>query len=195
MGDVTPVVHGVIADDLTGATDLALLTSQRGLRSVVHVGVPAIGTRVPAGTDVAVVALRSRTAPVREAVADSLAAWAWLQDHGVRHLHQKYCSTFDSTPGGNIGPVLDALLEATGAPWTVVAPAFPATGRTVSAALNALVDLGRPKTTRLAVLVDRGHRELPIRADYVGKNLPTSLAQQVNVKLAETDGVDEVVVA
>lgn len=67
------------------------------------------------------------------------------------------------------------------------------TGRTVSAALNALVDLGRPKVTRLAVLVDRGHRELPIRADYVGKNLPTSLSQSVKVKLMEMDGTDEVV--
>jgi pyrimidine operon attenuation protein / uracil phosphoribosyltransferase len=66
-------------------------------------------------------------------------------------------------------------------------------GRTVSAALNALVDLGRPRATRLAVLVDRGHRELPIRADYVGKNLPTSLNQKVRVQLLETDGLDEVV--
>ncbi|NJK91478.1 MAG: bifunctional pyr operon transcriptional regulator/uracil phosphoribosyltransferase PyrR [Blastochloris sp.] len=65
------------------------------------------------------------------------------------------------------------------------------TGRTISAALNALVDLGRPKTTRLAVLVDRGHRELPIRADYVGKNLPTSLDQSVKVKLLETDGTED----
>jgi pyrimidine operon attenuation protein / uracil phosphoribosyltransferase len=68
------------------------------------------------------------------------------------------------------------------------------TGRTVSAALNALVDLGRPRVTRLAVLVDRGHRELPIRADYVGKNLPTSLEQSVRVQLAEVDGQDEVVI-
>jgi pyrimidine operon attenuation protein / uracil phosphoribosyltransferase len=67
------------------------------------------------------------------------------------------------------------------------------TGRTVSAALNALVDLGRPQATRLAVLVDRGHRELPIRADYVGKNLPTALAQAVKVHLVETDGTDEVI--
>jgi pyrimidine operon attenuation protein/uracil phosphoribosyltransferase len=67
------------------------------------------------------------------------------------------------------------------------------TGRTVSAALNSLVDLGRPRAIRLAVLVDRGHRELPIRADYVGKNLPTSPDQIVKVKLTEIDGIDEVV--
>jgi len=67
------------------------------------------------------------------------------------------------------------------------------TGRTVRAALDALVDFGRPRAIQLAVLVDRGHRELPVKADYVGKNLPTSLGQSVYVKLAEIDGVDEVV--
>jgi pyrimidine operon attenuation protein/uracil phosphoribosyltransferase len=67
-------------------------------------------------------------------------------------------------------------------------------GRSVRAALDALRDLGRPRAVQLAVLVDRGHRELPIRADYVGKNLPTSRGQSVKVRLAETDGVDEVLV-
>jgi pyrimidine operon attenuation protein/uracil phosphoribosyltransferase len=65
-------------------------------------------------------------------------------------------------------------------------------GRTIRAALDALSDLGRPRAVRLAVLVDRGHRELPIRADHVGKNLPTSLAERVRVELAEVDGEDEV---
>ena len=68
------------------------------------------------------------------------------------------------------------------------------TGRTVRAAMDALVDFGRPQSIQLAVLVDRGHRELPIRADYVGKNLPTSLREQVQVRLAEADGVDEVLI-
>lgn len=68
-------------------------------------------------------------------------------------------------------------------------------GRTVRAALDAITDLGRPSAVQLAVLIDRGHRELPIRADYVGKNLPTSVAQQVRVSLVETDGVDEVTIA
>ena len=67
-------------------------------------------------------------------------------------------------------------------------------GRSVRAALDALRDLGRPKAVQLAVLVDRGHRELPIRADYVGKNVPTSRSQQVRVHLAEIDGADEVLV-
>jgi pyrimidine operon attenuation protein/uracil phosphoribosyltransferase len=68
------------------------------------------------------------------------------------------------------------------------------TGRTIRAAMDALVDFGRPQSIQLAVLVDRGHRELPIRADYVGKNLPTSRREQVQVRLAEVDGVDEVVI-
>src|SRR5688572_14701107 len=67
------------------------------------------------------------------------------------------------------------------------------TGRTTRAALDALIDFGRPKAIQLLVLVDRGHRELPIKADYVGKNLPTSLEESVQVRLEETDGVDEVV--
>jgi len=68
------------------------------------------------------------------------------------------------------------------------------TGRTARAALDALMDLGRPAAIQLAVLVDRGHRELPIRPDYVGKNLPTSSRERVTVRLVETDGVDEVVI-
>ncbi len=68
------------------------------------------------------------------------------------------------------------------------------TGRTVRSALDALMDIGRPKTVQLAVLIDRGHRELPIRADYVGKNVPTSRKEQIEVRLEEIDGVDEVVI-
>jgi pyrimidine operon attenuation protein/uracil phosphoribosyltransferase len=68
------------------------------------------------------------------------------------------------------------------------------TGRTVRAALDALIDFGRPKVIQLVVLVDRGHRELPIKADYVGKNLPTSVKESVQVRLHETDGADEVLV-
>lgn len=67
-------------------------------------------------------------------------------------------------------------------------------GRTIRAALDAMVDLGRPRVVRLAVLVDRGHRELPIRADFVGKNLPSSLSERINVRLVEIDGVEEVTI-
>jgi pyrimidine operon attenuation protein / uracil phosphoribosyltransferase len=68
------------------------------------------------------------------------------------------------------------------------------TGRSIRAAMDAIVDLGRPKSIQLAVLVDRGHRELPVRADYVGKNVPSSRHEEIQVRLAETDGVDEVVI-
>jgi pyrimidine operon attenuation protein/uracil phosphoribosyltransferase len=68
------------------------------------------------------------------------------------------------------------------------------TGRTVRSALDALMDIGRPRTVQLSVLIDRGHRELPIRADYVGKNVPTSRKEQIEVRLEEIDGVDEVVI-
>ena len=68
------------------------------------------------------------------------------------------------------------------------------TGRTIRAAMDALIDLGRPKSIQLAVLIDRGHRELPIRADYVGKNIPTSVTETVEVRFSEADGVDEVVI-
>jgi pyrimidine operon attenuation protein/uracil phosphoribosyltransferase len=68
------------------------------------------------------------------------------------------------------------------------------TGRTIRAALDALIDFGRPKSIQLAVLVDRGHRELPIRADYAGKNIPTAQKETIEVHLKETDGVDEVVI-
>jgi len=68
------------------------------------------------------------------------------------------------------------------------------TGRTIRAAMDALIDFGRPKLIQLAVLIDRGHRELPIRADFVGKNLPSSLWEAVSVRLTEKDGVDEVVI-
>lgn len=68
------------------------------------------------------------------------------------------------------------------------------TGRTIRCALDALIDFGRPKLIQLVVLIDRGHRELPIRADYIGKNVPTSLKENINVKLKEIDGIDEVVI-
>ena len=119
---------GAVADDLTGATDLALMLTAAGYRTLV-----VVGDHRPALTDVdaAVVALKSRTAPVAEAVRDSLAATSWLREAGAQRLYVKYCSTFDSTAEGNIGPVVSAVLAQQEAPLTVVVPSFPATGRTV----------------------------------------------------------------
>jgi uncharacterized protein YgbK (DUF1537 family) len=121
---------GCIADDFTGATDLAAMLVQAGMRTVQTIGVPA--DRLPArDADAVVVALKSRTIAAAEAVAQSLAALDWLQAEGARQFYFKYCSTFDSTERGNIGPVADALLRALGADFTVVCPAFPANGRTI----------------------------------------------------------------
>ncbi|MFJ8826939.1 3-oxo-tetronate kinase [Streptomyces sp. NPDC102467] len=127
---------GAIADDFTGATDLATMLVARGFRTVVAVGSEDLAGDGPAarevrGADAVVVALKSRTAPPAEAVEASLAALRALTDAGCRSFYFKYCSTFDSTPQGNIGPVTDALLDALGESATVVVPAFPATGRTV----------------------------------------------------------------
>lgn len=122
---------GAIADDFTGATDLATMLVSRGFRTRVAIGADAVDPEASAEADAVVVALKSRTVPVEEAVADSLAALRALRAAGCRRYYFKYCSTFDSTPRGNIGPVADALLEAVQADRTVVVPAFPATGRTV----------------------------------------------------------------
>ena len=119
---------GVIADDITGATDVALMLGKRGGRVVQVIGVPA-GPLPDA--DAVVISLKSRSNPVAEAVAQSLAACEALQKAGARQIMFKYCSTFDSTDEGNIGPVIDALMAATGAKQTVATPAFPANGRTV----------------------------------------------------------------
>lgn len=122
---------GVIADDLTGATDIAIALTSAGHRTAVVLGegVPLGGAAADA--DALVVALKSRTAPVGEAVAASLEALDRLRAAGCERFYVKYCSTFDSTPEGNIGPVCEAVLEALGEEATVIAPAFPANGRTV----------------------------------------------------------------
>jgi uncharacterized protein YgbK (DUF1537 family) len=100
------------------------------MRTVLALGRPEAGEPVPEAEAV-VVALKSRTAPVAEAVADSRAAWTWLAGAGAEQCYFKYCSTFDSTRHGNIGPVALALMEETGADFTVYCPAFPEAGRTI----------------------------------------------------------------
>lgn len=126
---MSPVL-GAIADDFTGALDLANNLARAGLRTVQINGVPS--DDIDTGTAQAVVvALKSRTAPVADAVAESLAALRWLRRHGAKRFYVKYCSTFDSTPAGNIGPVLDAVLDELDLTTTVVVSAFPATERTV----------------------------------------------------------------
>ena len=123
------VLLGCIADDFTGATDLAGMLVKAGMRTVQLIGVP--NGPPPEGADAVVIALKSRTVPAAEAVADSLAALAWLQQSGCQQFYFKYCSTFDSTPEGNIGPVTEALMQALKTDFTIACPAFPANGRTI----------------------------------------------------------------
>lgn len=120
---------GVIADDFTGATDIAGFLVEYGMRTVQLNGIPENNTFVEA--DAVVISLKSRSCPVDEAVSDSLAALNWLQSQGCQQFYFKYCSTFDSTAQGNIGPVTDALLKALDEDFTIVCPALPVNGRTV----------------------------------------------------------------
>ena len=123
-------ILGVIADDFTGATDIAGMLVKGGMRTIQTIGVPAKGT-IPDDVDAVVVALKTRSIPAADAVAQSLAALRALQDAGCVRFFFKYCSTFDSTDGGNIGPVGDALLDALKARQAIYCPAFPVNGRTI----------------------------------------------------------------
>jgi uncharacterized protein YgbK (DUF1537 family) len=126
---VGTLLLGAVADDVTGASDLCSTLAGEGMRTVQTFGV-ARGADL-AEVDALVVALKSRTAPVARAVAESTEALEWLRELGARQFFFKYCSTFDSTPIGNIGPVADALMDELGAGTTVVCPAYPTNGRTV----------------------------------------------------------------
>jgi 3-dehydrotetronate 4-kinase len=123
------ILLGCIADDFTGASDLANNLVRSGMRVVQTIGVPV--EPLTAEVDAVVVALKSRTIAPSEAVAQSLAALRWLQAQGARQIYFKYCSTFDSTSEGNIGPVTEALMDALGCDFTIASPAFPDNKRTV----------------------------------------------------------------
>lgn len=120
---------GCIGDDFTGSSDLGNTLTKAGMRVTQYVGVPD----APAAADVeaGIIALKSRSIPVEEAVRLSLAALEWLRAQGCTQVLFKYCSTFDSTPQGNIGPVSEALADALGARQVLVCPAFPAAGRSI----------------------------------------------------------------
>ena len=124
------VLLGAIADDFTGATDLCNTLVRRGMRAVQLIDVPAPTMVIP-DAEAIVVALKSRTVPAEEAIDKSLAALAWLRNTGARQILFKYCSTFDSTDAGNIGPVAEALMGALGTDFTLFCPAFPEAARTI----------------------------------------------------------------
>jgi uncharacterized protein YgbK (DUF1537 family) len=126
---LSSVLLGCIADDFTGATDLANMLVRGGMRTVQAIGVP--DAPLDTAAQAVVVALKSRTAPRGQAIAESLAALEWLKTLGCRQFYFKYCSTFDSTDDGNIGPVADALMQALGTDFAIACPAFPENGRTV----------------------------------------------------------------
>jgi uncharacterized protein YgbK (DUF1537 family) len=125
----TSVKIGVIADDFTGATDLANNLVRGGMRVAQMMGVPE--APLTSEFDAVVVALKSRTIPAQDAIGQSLAALRWLQSQGAQQIYFKYCSTFDSTSAGNIGPVTEALMDALGTDFTIATPAFPDNARTV----------------------------------------------------------------
>jgi 3-dehydrotetronate 4-kinase len=126
---MSEILLGCIADDFTGATDLANNLVRNGMRAVQTIGVPAATLDVAA--DAVVVALKSRTIAAADAVTQSLAALKWLRAQGAKQIYFKYCSTFDSTAQGNIGPVAEALMDALGTDFTIATPAFPDNQRTV----------------------------------------------------------------
>ena len=124
-----PLLLGCIADDFTGATDLANNLVRAGMRVVQTIGVP--NAPLSAEVDAVVVALKSRTIAPQDAIGQSLQALQWLQGQGAQQIYFKYCSTFDSTAQGNIGPVTEALMHALQTDFTIATPAFPDNGRTV----------------------------------------------------------------
>lgn len=121
---------GCIADDFTGASDMASFLARGGMRTILYNGIPE--TRdLEDGADAVVIALKTRTQDTQAAVECSLAALKYLRERGCERFYLKYCSTFDSTPRGNIGPVCDAVMEALGVRYTLLCPALPVNGRTV----------------------------------------------------------------
>lgn len=124
------LIWGCIADDFTGASDAASFFVKGGMQTVLFNGVPGEDDELEA-CRAAVIALKTRTQDTGTAVSTTLQAARWLKEHGAKHLYVKYCSTFDSTPKGNIGPIMDALLETFEVPYSILCPALPVNGRVV----------------------------------------------------------------
>ena len=125
-----PITLGCIADDFTGATDLANMLVKGGLKTIQLLGTPSKNDVVPS-VDAVIIALKTRTIPVGDAIEQSLQAMNWLKTAGAKQFFFKYCSTFDSTDEGNIGPVIDALMAGLETQFTIACPAFPETERTI----------------------------------------------------------------
>src|SRR6476660_551414 len=207
---------GCIADDYTGASDLANTLTRCGLRTVQTIGVPEADLDLPE-VDAVVVSLKSRSIEAGLAVSRSRSAEKWLRGHGAGHVLFKICSTFDSTDAGNIGPVMDALRADSGDAIVLVTPAFPGTGRTVYMGnlfvgsvplnesplkdhpLNPMPDsnlarvLARQSTTKVGLVdladIARGADAVRARlADLSGKGIGAAIADAVFERDLETIG-------
>jgi uncharacterized protein YgbK (DUF1537 family) len=172
---VSALLLGCIADDSTGATDLANNLVRGGMRVVQTIGIP--DAPLEEDVDAVVVALKSRTCPTKEAVAQSLAALDWLRRAGAKQVYFKYCSTFDSTPRGNIGPVTDALMTALGTDFTIACPAFPENKRVVFKGYLFVGDV---------LLSESGMRNHPI-TPMTDANLVRVLQAQIGRKVGLID--------
>lgn len=171
------VLLGCIADDFTGGADLAGMLVKAGMRTVQLIGIPAADYAVPGNVDALVIALKSRTSLAEDAVAASLAALRWLKQAGCQQIYFKYCSTFDSTARGNIGPVAEALMQALETDFTIACPAFPANQRTVYKGNLFVGD---------ALLSESGMRHHPL-TPMTDANLVRVLQQQVQGKVGLAD--------
>ncbi len=125
------ILFGCVADDFTGGSDAASFLTLGGMKTILCNGIPGPDFTIPQGCEGVVIALKSRTQETSSAVRDSLTAIRWLREKGAGQVYFKYCSTFDSTPQGNIGPVTDAILEELGVSGTILCPALPANDRRV----------------------------------------------------------------
>lgn len=168
---------GCIADDFTGATDLANNLVRAGMRVVQTINTPHHLAAADVDADAVVIALKSRTIPAADAVARSLEALGWLRAAGAEQIYFKYCSTFDSTPAGNIGPVTEALMDALGTNLTIATPAFPENGRTVFKGHLFVGDL---------LLSESGMRHHPL-TPMTDSNLVNVLAAQSTVPIGLVD--------
>jgi pyrimidine operon attenuation protein/uracil phosphoribosyltransferase len=138
------------------------------------------------------VGLRTRGVPLARRLADSIEEYEKSRINVGALDFSRYRDDLNSNGSKNV-PRTDIPSDITGKPVVLVDDVLH-TGRSIRAAMDALIDLGRPRSIQLAVLIDRGHREMPIRADYVGKNIPSARHEDIQVRLVETDGRDEVAI-
>ncbi|MFK7879061.1 3-oxo-tetronate kinase [Roseobacter sp.] len=180
---------GCIADDFTGATDLAGLLARSGAEVSLRIGVPTTPPKDTAAFEV--IALKSRTAPVDAAIFECRAALSWLQDSGAKRFFWKYCSTFDSTSEGNIGPVSEALMADIGTSQTIYCPAFPENGRSIF--MGNLFVGQQP----LAESPMKDHPLTPMRDSNLVRLLEPQVTQNVGLidRLTVAQGPDAIVAA